>query len=163
MKLFERTGGHYLFWTGAVYLTVGITVALSEYKAYTTLLQLIWILALSAPFWFPPLGRWLDMSINWDKKMFDWFKSREERAKEYDNVVKFPKPEAVPYIEPPKEPETPATTYYRLGITSNSRVSFQMGYSEITMNADGVDNMIRQLQVFRDQIREYEEQDDDNV
>ena len=92
--------------------------------------------------------------------MFDFFKSRKEREEEYNNVVKFPKPEAVPYIEPPKEPEKPVTTFYRLGITNNSRVSFQMGYSEITMNADGVDNMIRQLQVFRDQIREYEEHGD---
>ena len=83
--------------------------------------------------------------------MFDWFKKRD-----YTNVVKFPEPKAVPYIEPQKELEKPVTTYYRLGITSDSRVSFQMGYSEITMNADGVDNMIRQLQVFRDQIREYE-------
>ena len=88
--------------------------------------------------------------------IFDWFKKRD-----YSNVVKFPESKAVPYIEPPPEPEKPAVTYYRLGITNNSRVSFQMGYSEITMNADGVDNMIRQLQVFRDQVREYEEQDDE--
>ena len=92
--------------------------------------------------------------------MFDWFKSREERAKEYDNVVKFPKPEAVPYVEPPAEPEKPVTTFYRLGITNNSRVSFQMGYSEITMNADGVDNMIKQLELFRNQIQEYEDHGD---
>jgi hypothetical protein len=88
--------------------------------------------------------------------MFDWFKKRD-----YTNVVKFPEPKAVPYVEPPAEPEKPATTYYRLGITNNGRVSFQMGYSEITMNAGGVDNMIRQLQVFRDQIREYEEHGDE--
>jgi len=85
-------------------------------------------------------------------KMFDWFKKPN-----YTNVVKFPKPESVPYVEPAAEPEKPSVTYYRLGITDDSRVSFQMGYSEITMNADGVDNMIRQLQVFRDQIREQED------
>jgi hypothetical protein len=88
--------------------------------------------------------------------IFDWFKK-----KDYNNVVPFPKPEGVPYVEPPPAPEKPPTTYYRLGITNNSRVSFQMGYSEITMNADGVDNMIKQLQVFRDQVREYEEQGDE--
>jgi hypothetical protein len=87
--------------------------------------------------------------------MFDWFKKRD-----YSNVLKFPERKEVPYIEPPAEHEKPAQTYYRLGITSNSRVSFQMGYSEITMNADGVDNMIKQLQVFRDQVREYEEHGD---
>jgi hypothetical protein len=84
--------------------------------------------------------------------MFDWFKKRD-----YSNVVKFPESRAVPYVEPPAEPEKPVTTYYRLGITNNGRVSFQMGYSEITMNADGIDNMIKQLETFRDQIMEYEE------
>lgn len=85
--------------------------------------------------------------------MFDWFKKRD-----YTNVVKFPEqPKAVPYIEPPAEPEKPAVTYYRLGITDNSRVSLAMGYSEITMNVAGVNNMIKQLELFRDQIAEYEE------
>lgn len=89
--------------------------------------------------------------------MFDWFRNKNKG----NNVLDFPAPKSVPYIEPPPEQETPPTTYYRLGITNNSRVSFQMGYSEITMNADGVDNMIRQLQVFRDQVREYENQGDE--
>jgi hypothetical protein len=89
--------------------------------------------------------------------MFDWFRNKNKG----DNVVDFPAPKSVPYIEPPAESEKPPNTYYRLGITDNSRVSFQMGYSEITMNADGVDNMIKQLQVFRDQVREYEDQGDE--
>ena len=89
--------------------------------------------------------------------MFDWFKKRD-----YTNVVKFPEPpKAVPYIEPPKEPEKPATVYYRLGIASNSRVAFSMGMSEITMNVDGINNMIKQLECFRDQIAEYEDHGDE--
>jgi len=32
-----------------------------------------------------------------------------------------------------------------------------MGYSEITMNAGGINNMIEQLEVFRDQILQYED------
>ena len=89
--------------------------------------------------------------------MFNLFSKKDKKP---SNVVPFPaSQDNNPYIPPPKEEEKPATTYYRLGITSNSRVSFQMGYSEITMNADGVDNMIRQLELFRDQIKEYEEQD----
>jgi hypothetical protein len=79
--------------------------------------------------------------------MFDWFKKRD-----YSNVVNFPKPEAVPYIEPPAETEKPATVYYRIGVTDNNRVSFQMGYSEITMTQSGVNNLIKQLEVFRDQL-----------
>ena len=67
----------------------------------------------------------------------------------------------MPYVEPPKK-EEPVTTYYRLGLTSNGRVSFQMGYSEITMNAGGIDNMIKQLKVFRDQVLQYENNSPDD-
>lgn len=88
--------------------------------------------------------------------MFDWFKKPD-----YTNVVKFPEPKAapifpdqVPYYD---EPEKPAVTFYRLGITNNNRVSFAMGYSEITLNAAGVDSMIKQLEVFRDQLQEEED------
>lgn len=95
--------------------------------------------------------------------MFDWFKGKS--AKEYldgakynGKVVPFPEPKAVPYVEPPEEPEKPATTYYRLGLTSDNRVSFSMGYSEITMNAAGIDNMIKQLECFRNQLKVDEDQ-----
>jgi hypothetical protein len=81
--------------------------------------------------------------------MFDFFKKRD-----YSNVVKFPAPQAVPYIEPPKEKEKPAHTYYRLGLTDNNRVSFAMGYSEITMTAAGVDSMIKLLETYRDLLSE---------
>lgn len=90
--------------------------------------------------------------------MFDWFKKKDK-----SNVVKFPESseETYPtYIEPPKT-ETPAITYYRLGITDNSRVSLQMGYSEITMNVAGINNMIKQLEVFRDQIAGYESNEEE--
>jgi hypothetical protein len=149
MKLFGRTSGYYLFWTGFIYFWVGMYLAFTH-TASPEYATLGFVLALSVPLWCPPVARYFNM----EPLMFDFFKKRD-----YSNVVKFPEPKAVPYIEPPPAPEKPATTYYRLGITNNSRVSFQMGYSEITMNADGVDNMIRQLQVFRDQIREYEEHD----
>jgi hypothetical protein len=85
--------------------------------------------------------------------MFDWFKKRD-----YSNVVKFPESKAVPYIEPPAEPEKPAHTYYRLGLTDNNRVSLVMGYSEITMNAGGVDSMIKLLETYRDMLVEENEE-----
>jgi hypothetical protein len=53
-----------------------------------------------------------------------------------------------------KPPEKPATVFYRLGLTDNNRVAFSMGYSEITMNQAGVDNLIQQLQVFRNQLHD---------
>jgi hypothetical protein len=154
MKLFGRTGGYYLFWTGFVYFWTGVYLAFTH-AARPEIATAIWVCVLALPFVIPPLGRYFNLDVEWDRKMFDWMK----KNKMPKNVVPFPAPQAVPKIEPPKEPEKPVTTFYRLGITNNSRVSLQMGYSEITMNADGIDNMIRQLQVFRDQIRDYEEQE----
>ena len=108
------------------------------------LTQLAWLCIIALPLVCNPLARWLNMKEN---HMFDMFKKKS-------NVVAFPEKD-VPYVEPPKK-EEPVTTYYRLGLTSNGRVSFQMGYSEITMNAGGIDNMIKQLKVFRDQVLQYE-------
>jgi hypothetical protein len=98
--------------------------------------------------------------------MFDWFKNigrreyptwadvppptdMEKIGNDMKKVIPFPVPEVVP----PKE-EKPAMTYYRLGMTNNNRVSFAMGYSEITLNAGGIDNLIKQLELFRDQLQE---------
>lgn len=89
--------------------------------------------------------------------MFDWFK---KKTTEPTNVVPFPEPKAVPKPELPKE-EKPATIFYRIGVTDKNRVSFQMGYSEITMNKAGVDNLIRQLAVFRDQLEDEEGSEDE--
>lgn len=99
--------------------------------------------------------------------MFNWFKNKKVPS----NVVPFPAkgpqgPQGyivppVPEVTPPKE-EKPAHTYYRLGITSDNRVSLAMGYSEITMNAAGIDNLIKQLEVFREQISsDYDPEEDD--
>jgi len=151
MKLFGRSGGYYLFWCSFVYLVVGLTCAVYYKAVQPEYVQIVWLLAMATPLLVPPVARYFNM----EPVMFDLFK----KNKMPKNVVPFPAPQAVPKIEPPKEPEKPVTTFYRLGITNNSRVSLQMGYSEITMNADGIDNMIRQLQVFRDQIRDYEEQE----
>jgi hypothetical protein len=98
--------------------------------------------------------------------MFEWFKNigrreyptwadvpppsdMEKIGEDMSKVVPFPELKAVP----PKE-EKPAMTYYRLGMTNNNRVSFAMGYSEITLNAGGIDNLIKQLELFRDQLQE---------
>lgn len=81
--------------------------------------------------------------------MFDWFKRLS-----YSNVVKFPEQIKVPtpYIEPPnKELE-----YYSIGVTSENRITFKTGISTLTMNREGVENLIQQLAVFRDQIKEEE-------
>jgi hypothetical protein len=100
--------------------------------------------------------------------MFDWFKNigrrdyptdsrtdMEKISNDMSKVIPFPELKSVP-PEPPEE-EKPAVTYYRLGMTNNNRVSFAMGYNEITLNAGGIDNLIKQLEVFRDQLQEEDE------
>jgi hypothetical protein len=80
--------------------------------------------------------------------IFDWFKKRE-----YSNVVPFPKPEAVPYIEPPKQEKDPAI-YYTIGHTEDNRVALKMGYSTLTMTYSGVQNLIDQLELYQNQLHQ---------
>ena len=81
--------------------------------------------------------------------MFDWFKKPD-----YSNVVKFPEQVKLPetYIEPPKKEQE----YYSIGITSENRITFKTGISTLTMSRKGVENLIQQLAVFRDQIEDDE-------
>lgn len=85
--------------------------------------------------------------------MFDFFrpKTAKDYSAEASNVYNLPAPKLV---EPPPEPkkEEHAKTFYRLGLTDNNRVSFQMGYSEITMNHEGCQQMIDQLTFFQGQL-----------
>lgn len=87
-------------------------------------------------------------------KMFDFFKKKQPT-----NVVPFPEPKAVPpmpKVEPPEEEKKSATVFYRFGITDNNRLAFQMGYSEITLNKQGVQNLIDQLEFFKNQLEDEE-------
>jgi hypothetical protein len=84
--------------------------------------------------------------------MFDWFKKPD-----YKNVVPlFPAPKAVPYIEPPKQ-EKESTTYYSIGHTDDNRVSIRMGHTTLTMNYVGVQHLIDQLELYKDQLHKEEE------
>ncbi len=148
MKLFGRTSGYYLFWTGFVYFCVGMYLAFTH-TARPEIATLGFVLALSVPLWCPPVARYFNM----EPLMFNLFGRKD---KEKTNVVPFPEKKNDYIPSEPPEKEKPAHTYYRLGLTDNNRVSLQMGYSEITMNAQGVDNMISQLELFRDQLREEE-------
>ena len=91
--------------------------------------------------------------------MFDWFKNKDKVS----NVVPFPAkgpqgPQG--YITPPEpEKEKPPTVFYRLGITDNNRVAFTMGYSEITMNKSGCQQLIDQLTVFMNQLHDENDYD----
>jgi hypothetical protein len=159
--LWERTGGYYMFYTGLAYFLVGMYNIFVEHFVSVEVAQVVWVATLAFPFAYPPLGRWLNMDITWDQKMFNWFSKREYTMPE--NVVPFPEPKLVPpmpKVEPPKS-EKPVTTFYRIGLTDNNRISFQMGYSEITMTAVAIDHMIAQLEVFRDQLYDETQENDD--
>ncbi len=164
MKLFERTGGHWLFWTGAIYFVIGMIDVFLIEADWSPWLQVAWLAVISSPFLYPPLGRWLNMSIEWDRKMsFLSFLGFGKMVKDGAEVLDFPKPKVVPpvpEVKPPKE--DPAKIFYRLGLTDNNRVAFSMGYSEITMNREGVQQMIDQLTFFQSQLHdEYDPPNDD--
>lgn len=99
--------------------------------------------------------------FNWFKNIFDGPKhpgddnqtDMEKIGNDMKKVIPFP--DKVPYIVPPTPaPEEPAKIFYRLGVTDKNRIAFSMGPMEITMTRAGVQNLIEQLQVFRDQLSE---------
>ena len=150
MKFFGRTPGYYLFWTGVAYFTTGMLLTFGPYREYTTYMAPVWVLMLMLPFIIPPFGRWLNMDITWDRKMFDFLKKKDS------NVVKFPEPKEtpkMPYVAPPA-PKPEPKTYYTFGLTDDNRVSFTMGYTTLTMNSVGVENLITQLEFFKSQLQD---------
>lgn len=84
--------------------------------------------------------------------MFDWFNKKE--TPKYMPEGPGLKNYLSDTTEEIKEPEKKRTgqTMYSIGLTDENRVSFRMGYSEITMNPQGVQNMIDQLELFKQQI-----------
>lgn len=166
--LFGRTGGHWLFWSSAIYMVIGVYCALYYRDIPAAAVQLPWLFVIAGPLLIPPLGRWLNMSIDWDRRMFNFFKSKKNvEDAEKDNVVDFSKElKSVPQVkapEPPKEKEPEGKIFYRLGLTDNNRVAFSMGYSEITMNHAGCQQMIDQIEFFQSQLREENPEGEENV
>jgi hypothetical protein len=105
--------------------------------------------------------------------MFDWFTKRYSRPKypTWDNVppltdmekigqdmskvIQFPELNIAPKEEVAKD--TGGKTVYSVGLTDNNRVSIIMGYSSVTMNSVGVQQLIDQLTLFKSQIEENED------
>ena len=157
--LWRRTGGHYLFWTGAVYLTAGMYVVFGNRFIEPGYWAPLWIAVLILPFLIPPFGRWLNMDIEWDRSMFNLF-GRKKTANDFVAEAKetYGVPEQKPMWTCPPEPEPEKEKspqiFYRFGVTDNNRVAFSMGYSEITMNKEGCQNLIDQLTFFMNQLEE---------
>jgi hypothetical protein len=66
MKLFGRSGGYYIFWTGFVYLWVGL---LNIYYKFcpTELIQMLWIVSLILPLTVKPVARYFNMKLFWEE------------------------------------------------------------------------------------------------
>ena len=78
--------------------------------------------------------------------IFDFFKKSG-----HSNVVPFPGP--TPYIAPP-EPETPEAIY-NIGVTrEGTYMTFKMGHTTLTMSKLGCEQLIEQLEVFKNQLKE---------
>ena len=162
MKLFGRTSGYYLFWTGFVYFWAGMYLAFTH-TAPPEFATLGFVLALSVPLWCPPVAQ----HFNMEPLMFNLFSKKNKTP---SNVIPFPEQkETTEYgggdgggYLPPK-PKEPAVTYYTLGMTSENRLELKIGHSAITMNHDGLVNLMKQLEVFREQLAEYEGKEDDAV
>jgi hypothetical protein len=78
--------------------------------------------------------------------MFDWFKKPD-----YANVVPIFS-DQVSYVEPPQ----PEELHYSIGITSEDRIALKIGYTTLTMNKTGCENLIEQLEVFIKQLKQEE-------
>ena len=153
MKLFERTGGYWLFWWSVVYFLAGM-VDLFVFKTdWFPWVQVGWLFIIALPFVCNPLARWLNMKEN---TMFDWMK----KNKMPENVVPFPAPRAVPdnpYI-PPAPREKDPTIHYTIGHTDDNRVAFRLGYSTLMMNYQGVQSLIDQLEMYKNQLYQDKEE-----
>ncbi len=109
--------------------------------------------------------------------MFDWFRNlfatreyptwkdvppptdMEKIGNDMSKVIPFPELKSVPpmpAVEPPKQ--EPGKVFYRLGLTDNNRVAISMYYGELTMNGAGVQRLIDQLEFYKSQLSEDEEQ-----
>jgi hypothetical protein len=66
MKWFGRTGGYYIFWTGFVYLWVGL---LNIYYKFcpAELIQVLWIVSLILPLTVKPVARYFNMKLFWEE------------------------------------------------------------------------------------------------
>ncbi len=65
MKLFGRTGGYWLFWVSAIYLTIGF-INLWVYRfAEPEHIQLGYVIVLAFPLFNKRLATWLNMKPLW--------------------------------------------------------------------------------------------------
>jgi hypothetical protein len=67
MKLFGRTGGYYLFWSGFIYLFVGMFNTVVYEFTRAEFIQLAWIAAMIVPLTVKPVARYFNMRLFWEE------------------------------------------------------------------------------------------------
>lgn len=150
MKIFGRTGGYYLFWAGFIYLAVGL-VNLQFKFAEMALLNVLWVVALLIPLTVPSVARYFNMSTFWQQLKSE----KPNMSNDYkDNVYNLPTPKVVPPMPEVKEDdEESSRPAYQVGRTDDGRVTLRMGtdyqWTQVTMNDDGVDSLIRMLEAAK--------------
>ncbi len=108
--------------------------------------------------------------------MFDWFgktfrrrgystetdkSDLEKIGADMSKVIQFPELKAVPPMPEVAQPkEESGRVFYRLGLAENNRVALSMYYGEVSMNSEGVQNLIDQLEFYKSMLKE--EVEDDN-
>lgn len=153
MKLFGRTSGYYLFWTGVIYFTVGMALAFSSYREYTSIIAPIWIFVLMLPFIIPPFGRWLNLDVKWDKDMFGWRKRQiaEQVNKDIGNLPEAVETTEVPVVKEPEDKFDATESTYTIGKNKSGNTQLRMkldyGSATLTMAPEAVVELIEQLAV----------------
>ena len=110
--------------------------------------------------------------------MFDWFGKTfgrrgystetdkgdmEKIGADMSKVIQFPELKAVPPMPAVTQPkEEPSRVFYRLGLTENNRVALSMYYGEVSMNGEGVQALIDQLEFYKGMLKEEEAEDDNS-
>ena len=155
MKLFGRSGGYWLFWTGFIYFVASIA-HLTWFKddIRQEYITLAWLLLMAMPLFVPQLREYLNMAPFFDRT--DMWRKREigdKVSKDIEdtntsNVLKFPEVQVprLKAVEPELDVSRPP---YALGVNDSGNVQFTMrndyGTTSLTMTDEGVVNLIEDL------------------
>jgi Zn-dependent protease with chaperone function len=152
MKLFGRTGGYYLFWTGAVYFAVGMINIFVYPFCSAWLAQLVWITVLVVPLVIPQVGRYFNMNTMWETSMFGWRKRQiaEQVAQANSDLPDNGLFESKTTTDMPAVNEPAAEdAAFTIGITSDGRTQMRIkldyGSATLTMTQLGVIDLIEDL------------------
>jgi hypothetical protein len=153
MKLFGRTGGYYLFWSGFLYIVASI-ICINMFPGLPQVfVQLGWVTALMLPLTVPQIGRYFNMptlgDVMWRKREIG---DKVANDIEDANVLQFPEVKKIPpmpTVAPPTNELDVAQPPYTIGKNDSGNIQFRMrtdyGSTWLTMNDEGVISLIEDL------------------